>query len=364
MLLTDFGNVVHVVGTGTIGEPLIGLLADLKKDLGIDEVTFSKKTPLLEDRSKVWELQKMGAKLCVEREKHSEFRKLGMEPIYEYEEGIARASVVIDCTPKGNGEKNKELFYKKYHDGRKGFVAQGSEKNFGKPYAYGINDNVIDAEKDLYTQVVSCNTHNIAAIVDTFAIESSEYGESLSLDSGRFNCIRRGTDISEERGIVPSPKVEEHVHPKYGTHQAEDAARLFSTLGWDDLDLFSSAMEINSQYMHVIWFDLILKGKITMEDVHSKILGNRLIGRTYKSMTSLVSSFGRDHGHYGRILNQTVIVLPSLHVRNGNEVIGYSFTPQDGNSLLSSVAAAEHYLYPNSWQEKIKRLDKYLFKEI
>jgi glyceraldehyde-3-phosphate dehydrogenase/erythrose-4-phosphate dehydrogenase len=355
---------VHVVGTGTIGEPLIGLLADYRKDLGIDKVTFFKRTPLEIDRSKVLSLQERGAELCVERKKKEEFEKLGMEPTYDREEGIDEASVVIDCTPPGNGERNKELFYKKYQDGRKGFIAQGSEKKFGKPYAYGINDGAIDPEKNKYTQVVSCNTHNIAAIVDTFALESCEYGQSLSLGSGRFHCARRGTDISEDKGIVPSPKVEEHVHPKYGTHQAEDAARLFSTIGWNDLDIFSSAMKINSQYMHVIWFDLILKDKLTIEDVHSKILANRLIGRTYKTMTSLVSSFGRDHGYYGRILNQTVIVLPTLLVRNGNEVIGYSFTPQDGNSLLSSVAAAEHYLYPNSWREKMKCLDKYLFKEI
>ena len=40
-------NIVHVVGTGTIGEPLIGLLADHKADFGIDEVTFHKRTPLI-----------------------------------------------------------------------------------------------------------------------------------------------------------------------------------------------------------------------------------------------------------------------------------------------------------------------------
>ena len=64
--MTD-SNIVHVIGTGTIGEPLIGLLADYRQDLGIDEVTFSKRTPLLTDRSKVYALQKRGAKLCVEK---------------------------------------------------------------------------------------------------------------------------------------------------------------------------------------------------------------------------------------------------------------------------------------------------------
>ena len=46
-------KVVHIIGTGTIGEPLIGLFAEKKAALGFDEVTFHKRTPLLTDRSKV-----------------------------------------------------------------------------------------------------------------------------------------------------------------------------------------------------------------------------------------------------------------------------------------------------------------------
>ena len=42
-------RIVHVVGTGTIGEPLIGLLANNREALGIDEVTFHKRTPLTSD---------------------------------------------------------------------------------------------------------------------------------------------------------------------------------------------------------------------------------------------------------------------------------------------------------------------------
>ena len=39
-------NNVLVVGTGTIGEPLIGLLARLKDEFGIDNLYFHKRTPL------------------------------------------------------------------------------------------------------------------------------------------------------------------------------------------------------------------------------------------------------------------------------------------------------------------------------
>ena len=45
-----------MVGTGTIGEPLIGLLCHFKAQLGIDEVLFHKRTPLMTDRSKVQNL--------------------------------------------------------------------------------------------------------------------------------------------------------------------------------------------------------------------------------------------------------------------------------------------------------------------
>ena len=43
------GNIVHVVGTGTIGEPLIGLLCDARDELGIDEVTFYKHISYVKD---------------------------------------------------------------------------------------------------------------------------------------------------------------------------------------------------------------------------------------------------------------------------------------------------------------------------
>ena len=52
---------VHVVGTGTIGEPLIGLLTNFKKDLGISEVTFTKRSANQVDRPKVKALTAHGA---------------------------------------------------------------------------------------------------------------------------------------------------------------------------------------------------------------------------------------------------------------------------------------------------------------
>jgi glyceraldehyde-3-phosphate dehydrogenase (NAD(P)) len=87
---------------------------------------------------------------------------------------------------------------------------------------------------------------------------------------------------------------------------------------------------------------------------------------TEKASTSLVFSFGRDQGHYGRILNQTVIPTKSLVVAEGHRVIGYCFTPQDGNSLLSSTAATAWFLHPDDYMERMDLFQRppFVFTEI
>ena len=351
-------KIVHVIGTGTIGEPLIGLLCDYQDQLGIDEITFHKNSALKHDRSKVIDLLKRGARLAVDQEKSSDFKKLKIDSDLETEDAIRRATVVIDCTPKGIGHDNKAKYYQKFSESVKGFLAQGSENGFGKKYARGINDSILNSD-DKFIQIVSCNTHNISCITNTIALNSNRD----NLESGIFLCVRRANDLSQEDSFIPSPKVGIHDDDKYGTHHARDSASLFSTLGLD-LNLFSSAMKVNSQYMHILWFKLELKESINMDDLKNRLVSNPLVAMTTKDMTSSVFSFGRDHGHYGRILNQTVIVEQSLHIRNGNEVSGFCFTPQDGNSILSSIAATEWFLYPHSYEDKIQCLSNLFFNNI
>ncbi|MFQ6607102.1 MAG: hypothetical protein ACE5EE_01050 [Fidelibacterota bacterium] len=352
-------HIVHVVGTGTIGEPLIGLLSDYSKELGIDEVTFHKNSPLKYERAKVNDLLSRGARLAVYEERWEGFKEIGIEPEFEAEEAISRASVVIDCTPKGYGHKNKHLYYEKFAHKVKGFIAQGSEHGFGLKYARGINDEALQQNDNQYVQVVSCNTHNIASLTNTLSF----FDDVDTLDEGRFNCIRRASDISQTTSFIPSPEVGVHETIGFGTHHARDAFLLFQTINRAP-HLFSSVIKINSQYMHIIWFSLRLTEKITLQEVIDRMEANPLIALTEKKTSNTVFSFGRDHGHYGRILNQTVVSVPTLAVHNGNEIVGFCFTPQDGNSLLSSIAATCFYMYPDSYQEKIQCLRHLFFSEV
>ena len=116
--------------------------------------------------------------------------------------------------------------------------------------------------------------------------------------------------------------------------------------------------------MHVMWFNIKLKEPITLNEVKEKLFNNKFISMTNKDLTSSVFSFGRDHGHYGRIMNQSVVVEQTLNVRNDHEISGFCFTPQDGNSILSSISAAEWFLYPHSYQDKIQCLSKLFFNTI
>jgi glyceraldehyde-3-phosphate dehydrogenase (NAD(P)) len=352
--------IVHVVGTGTIGEPLIGLLTALKMPLGIEEITFHKRTPLLTDRSKVNALMGRGARLCVDDSAAKGFQDLGMEPTYGTVEAIERAGVVIDCTPSGIGTQNKTEYYERFSSSTAGFIAQGSEFGFGKPYARGINDGALKPGEDKYLQVVSCNTHNLASLINTLALVD---GGPDNLREGRFVCMRRANDISQDGKFVPSPVVGRHDDARFGTHHARDAWHLFNTLGYD-LNLFSSAIKLNTQYMHTIFFDIRVKQPTSVDRLLELMQKNDKIALTHKKTANQVFSFGRDHGHYGRILNVTVVAVPTLTVRNETDIVGYCFTPQDGNSLLSSVAAATWCLYPDEYENRVQCLTPFFVPEV
>ena len=197
-------------------------------------------------------------------------------------------------------------------------------------------------------------------MIETLALQD---GGPDNLIEGRFVCMRRANDISQDGSFVPSPVVGKHKDARFGTHHARDAWHLFNTLGYD-LNLFSTALKINTQYMHTIYFDVRVKKPTTVARIRELIAANDRMAITYKDSANSVFSFGRDHGHYGRILNVTVVSAPTLAVRNQTEIVGYCFTPQDGNSLLSSVAAATWFLYPEDYETRIQCLKSYFYDEV
>src|SRR3989344_4170658 len=139
---------ILVVGTGTIGKPLIRLFLEVQKQMGVDEIIFHKNLAEPKCRGMLVDFLRRGAKLAVYKDKMQDFSALlacfGCWPTYTLEQALERADVVIDCTSKGVARKMKENYYSHLSKPGKGFIAQGSEKGFGKPFAFGINDSALD----------------------------------------------------------------------------------------------------------------------------------------------------------------------------------------------------------------------------
>ena len=228
------------------------------------------------------------------------------------------------------------------------------------PYAYGINDEVLAKSTPNFIQVVSCNTHNICSILKSL---SPDFEDITGAD---FVCIRRANDISQNGSFIASPEVGAHEDYNFGTHHAADAARVLNTMNKHVL-MYSSAMKINSQYMHTIRFNINIKGHLDKKNVVSRFRENPFVALTHKNLANKVFSFGRDHGYYGRIFNQTVVSIPTIHTVNfggTTKVSGFCFTPQDGNSLLSSIVATLYGLYGEKYKNYTSELDALLFSEV
>tara|TARA_Y100000748_G_scaffold155744_1_gene130230 strand:+ start:2669 stop:3715 length:1047 start_codon:yes stop_codon:yes gene_type:complete len=344
---------VLVIGTGTIGEPLIGLLAEHKDSLGLDNVIFFKRTPLSDERGKVEALLRKGAKIVSTPDKLSEFKQLGFKEINDVEEAYDTSDVIIDCTPSGN--ENWDKVYSKLSQ-QKRFMAQGSEHGFGPFFAWGINNKILNKNSNKYL-IASCNTHNIASVVKSFSLD-----EGRELVEGKFVCLRRANDVSQNDSFSPSPTITKHTNQEFGTHHARDVHELFAQEG-KDLNLFSSAIKLPTQYMHTLWFSLKFKNSVQYQDIIENLNNSKFLIATEKMSSNKVFSFGRDHGYHGRLLSHGVIAEQSLHIKN-DTLTGYCFTPQDGNALLSSVAGTVQHYYKDDWQDKMGIFNRYIFKNI
>lgn len=346
-----------IVGTGTIGEPLIKLFLAVRHLLNIQEVIYHKNEPEEKCRGMLMSFHADGAKLAVYRERYVEFEKLlapkGLKPDYIFDEAIEKADIIIDCTDKGIARKLKEKYYLPLVDKKLGFIAQGSENGFGIPYAYDINDQALKAGEHKFIQVVSCNTHQVLRLLKTLAFDPDQRGiwEFDNLLKAVIYLARRDADISQDEMTI-GPSVGKPTDPQYGSHQAVDAARVLGTITKNKLPIRTTADTYNQPFMHVVNFDITLKEKLTLKEAQSRFEHDRLVAVTFEPRVHRVFSRGRVHGHCGRILNQTVVYIPSLEiVGEGNEVIGRCFTPQDGNALLSSVAAMLWLKYPEKYKQ-------------
>jgi len=97
-------------------------------------------------------------------------------------------------------------------------------------------------------------THNLAVLIETLALHDEAPDNLLE---GRFVCMRRASDISQEKSFIAAPEAGAHKDGQFGTHHARDAWHLFQTRGFD-LNLFSSVIKLNTR-SRTCWLRILFR---------------------------------------------------------------------------------------------------------
>ncbi len=310
---------VLITGAGNIGTTLANVLLANKELLSINTLW------VLKNQIQPWQtadldfLRRAGAVICT-RERCADCILLSeIESLVDY---------VFDCAASGTARALRD--YYDHLPRLVGACAQGSEKGFGVPFMTGVNPAAIRRER--FVNVVSCNSHGTAAVLQTFAGPQLE-----DLIEGDVVVVRRCEDIGSHQRLVSASVVARHLNSLAGTHHAIDVTDLFKTVAIP-LKLTSSDVTTPSQLMHTARFDILLNCELSTADICKRIAENPFIATTQKFDSNSVFELGRRYGFQGRIFEHAVIVENNLLV-DGNRLRGWIFVAQEGNTVISTLDA-------------------------
>ncbi len=273
---------ILVNGMGNIGITLVYALIRYSDDLGIQKIYLYKRSLYKWNEAERRSLQDLGVIIC---------SGSSTEDVLHLDDVIDTIDYIFEATANGVGLSNLEKY--KNLPRLRGCCAQGSEKNFGVPFASGVNDSKIKGER--FVNVVSCNTHGTAAILSTFAGKSLE-----NLKSADVVVVRRSEDISNHARLVSGNVVARHLSKTTGTHHAIDVVDMYETLGIK-CPLTSSDITTPSQLMHSVRFNIELKRPLK-ESLESLVDKSAYVAKTHKYDSNVIFEQGRRHGMGFRVV--------------------------------------------------------------
>jgi len=325
---------VLVNGTGNIGTTLTNLLVHFKTALDIEVITIHKNLPEKWLETDVEILAALGVNICTSDSK-DKYRNLS--------DVISDIHYIFECTADGVGMRGLEFY--KHLPNLVGACSQGSENGFGTAFMSGVNPDAVKDRK--FVRIVSCNTHSTASILHTLGGEILE-----NLEKADIVAVRRSEDIGSHRRLVGANVVSRHLNGQTGTHHGTDVVQLFKSIGIE-VDLTTSDITTPSQLMHGARFNIDLKQNINLAEIKNLISGNRYVSTTAKFDSNAVFELGRRYGFQGRIFSHCIVVVNNLLVSRNN-VKGWMFVPQEGNTIISTIEA---FLLQTGSENRVKVLD-------
>ena len=187
-----------------------------------------------------------GAKLAVDDDKRGEFESSATRSATPRRRR-SNAPVVIDCTPAGN--KIKAQYYETSR--AQGLHGPGQRVRVRQAVRPRHQRRGPGARRD-----ASCRSSRATPTTSPCCSRPSATTATARIAcTGDLRLHAPGQRHLPGDRFIPAPQVGKHDDPEFGTHHARDAHHVFETLG-KNLNLFSSAVKLNTQYMHSIWFNL------------------------------------------------------------------------------------------------------------
>lgn len=151
---------------------------------------------------------------------------------------VDAADIVVDCTPKGVGAANAEI----YRKAGRAFILQGGEKHNVTEHSFVAESSYATALKRSSTRVVSCNTTSIVRTL-------SALKKAGLLVKARGTLLRRATDPweSDHSGIMNTLVPE----PEIPSHQGPDAKSVDP-----ELDLVTMAVKVPETIGHLHYWSV------------------------------------------------------------------------------------------------------------
>jgi glyceraldehyde-3-phosphate dehydrogenase (NAD(P)) len=165
------------------------------------------------------------------------------------EDQLEEVDLVVDCTPPGIDEKNKENLYEPNNVKA---IFQGGAPDDIAEVKFNADANYNEARGEDYVKVVSCNTTSLSRTMN--AVE-----EAFGIDHAVASLVRRGGDIPQDsRGpinsTIPVTEVPSHHGPDVQAVMPE-------------LDIKTLAVKVPVTYGHVHMVNLELEENASEEEV-------------------------------------------------------------------------------------------------
>ncbi|MFB6291893.1 MAG: type II glyceraldehyde-3-phosphate dehydrogenase [Candidatus Nanohaloarchaea archaeon] len=175
--------------------------------------------------------------------------KEGMHVEGNLEDILHEVDVMVDCTPPGIDQKNKENLYEP-NDVKA--IFQGGAPDEIAEVKFNADANYEEASGEDFVKVVSCNTTSLSRTM-------SAVDEAFGIDQAIANLVRRGGDIPQDsRGPINSTIPVTDVP----SHHGPDVQAVMP-----HLDIKTLAVKVPVTYGHVHMVNVDLEQEVSEEEV-------------------------------------------------------------------------------------------------